>query len=327
VTGDGGGWYQVTLPAPVTLNGDFWIVNRGYAEHSGIDFNMEYDSSDAKFKSYSSGGGGIAALAVSEKNHMLRATLQQTGGGGGGGTGNGAYNYFLAAIAHVPGVGGARWLSKVGALNQSGASAEVTFTYYWKDGPTTVKTTSAKQTILNQRLSTWDDAAVSLFGVPNNKSSGSVLVNSTQPLVVTARTYTVGNDGSFGSFMPGVAVGDGLKTGEVGVLSQLTGNNDFRTNVGMVNLSNKSCQTRVRVKTANGVTVGSPVLTTLGAHMFDQINDVFAATGAGARNNAYVTVEVLTSACEVWAYGAVIDGTEAFPGTNDPTTIPLSILE
>ena len=62
-------------------------------------------------------------------------------------------------------------------------------------------------------------------------------------------------------------------------------------------------------------------------YMFDQINDVFAETGAGARNNAYVTVEVLTSGCEVWAYGAVIDGTDPFPGTNDPTTIPLTILE
>ena len=57
------------------------------------------------------------------------------------------------------------------------------------------------------------------------------------------------------------------------------------------------------------------------------VDDLIKETGAGTRNNAYVTVEVLTAGCEVWAYGAVIDGTEAFPGTNDPTTIPLTILE
>jgi hypothetical protein len=50
--------------------------------------------------------------------------------------------------------------------------------------------------------------------------------------------------------------------------------------------------------------------------------------GAGYTvHNAKVTVEVDTPGCEVWAYGAVIDGTEAFPGTNDPTTVPLTIIE
>ena len=95
----------------------------------------------------------------------------------------------------------------------------------------------------------------------------------------------------------------------------------------MVNLSNRSCQVRVRVRNAGGATVGSAVIRTLGAFSFDQINDVFAETGAGARNNAYATVEVLTSGCEVWAYGAVIDGTNAFPGTNDATTIPVTVVD
>ena len=167
---------------------------------------------------------------------------------------------------------------------------------------------------------------MSLFGI-SSKSSGSVLINSTQPLVITARTYNVGEDGSFGSFMPGVTAADGLSTGEMGVLSQLTGNNDFRTNVGLVNLSNKSCQARVRVVGVGGAAAGSPVTKTLGAYMFTQINDVFAETGAGSRNDAYVTVEVLTSGCNMWAYGAVIDGTGAFPGTDDATTIPLTVID
>ncbi len=76
VTGDGAGWYQVTLTTPVTLNGDFWLVNRGYLEHAGIDFNMEVDSSSAVGQSYSSGGAGIVGLSVSDSNYMLRATVQ-----------------------------------------------------------------------------------------------------------------------------------------------------------------------------------------------------------------------------------------------------------
>jgi hypothetical protein len=328
-TGDGapGEWYEVNLSSPVTLNGDFWVVMRGDPKWTGEDINMDYDNAGSSNHSYGS-ETGVAGLAQSSVgNYMLRATLQEGGGGGGGGgTGDGAYNYFLAAIAHTPGVGDALWRSKVGVLNRSGASADVTFTYYWKNGPTTVKTTAASKAIFNGRLETWDDAAASLFGI-TNKSSGSVLVNSTRPLIVTARTYNVGDDGSFGSFMPGVTVTDAVSQGELGVLSQLTGNNDFRTNVGLVNLSNKSCQARVRVVNASGGTLGSAVTKTLGAHMFTQINNVFGATGAGSRNNAYATVEVLTSGCEVWAYGAVIDGTGAFPGTDDATTIPLTVID
>jgi len=35
---------------------------------------------------------------------------------------------------------------------------------------------------------------------------------------------------------------------------------------------------------------------------------------------------VKTSACEVWAYGAVIDGTNAYPGTNDATIFPVTVV-
>ncbi len=323
-TGDGAGPSSVTLASPVTLDGDFWLVVRGDSQWAGEDFNVEFDTGSNIGNSYLS-STGISGLGLrSGSNLMLRATLQE--GGGGGGTGDGAYNYFLAAIAHTPGVGDALWRSKVGVLNRSGASADVTLTYYWKNGPTTVKTAVVKRSVFNGRLETWDDAAVSLFGI-TNKSSGSVLINSTRPLVVTARTYNVGEDGSFGSFMPGVTAADGLSRGELGVLSQLTGNNDFRTNVGVVNLSNKSCQVRVRVVNASGGTLGTAVTETIGAHKFEQINNIFGATGAGSRNNAYATVEVLTSGCEMWAYGAVIDGTGAFPGTDDATTIPLTVID
>jgi hypothetical protein len=325
ITGDGTGPSTVTLSSPVTLNGDFWLVNRGDPQHDGEDFNMEYDTGANVGNSYSSSTGIMGLAPVPEGNFMLRASLQEKDNGGGNGTGDGAYNYFLAAIAHTPGVGDALWRSKVGVLNRSGSSAEVTFTYFWKNGPTTVKSFPVKRTVGDGVLETWDDAAVSLFGVTNN-SSGSVLINSTQPVVVTARTYNVGEDGSFGSFMPGVSAFEAVRSDEIGFLSQLTGNDDFRTNVGLVNLTDQACQVRVRVYDVDGVVAGSAVTKNLNAYQFKQINDVFGAADAGDQDDAYATVEVLTAGCEAWAYGAIIDGTSAFPGTDDATTIPLTVF-
>ncbi len=76
VTGDGLGWYQVILAAPVILNGDFWLVNRGDPQWVGEDFNMDFDSSSDAGRSCDS-ETGIAGLApATVGNYMLRAILQ-----------------------------------------------------------------------------------------------------------------------------------------------------------------------------------------------------------------------------------------------------------
>ncbi len=125
---------------------------------------------------------------------------------------------------------------------------------------------------------------------------------------------------------PGVVPTEGVSYGEVGVLSQLSGNDDFRSNVGFVSLVDTACQVRVRVFAANGNQAGSPKWVHLGANGFKQVNNVFGATGSGSLDDAYAVVEVMTPGCVVWGYGAVIDGAAGFPGTNDATTMPLRVV-
>jgi hypothetical protein len=237
--------------------------------------------------------------------------------GGGGGGGSMAFDYFVAAIAHTHGVGDSVWRTKLGVLNFSGATAEVELTYL-HDGEASIETL----TLAHGVLRTWDDAAVDLFGV-SGRSSGPVFIASERQLVITSRTYSEGEQGTFGSFMEAAGLSQTFGFGEVGVVSQLCGNNDFRTNIGVVNLTGSSCWVRVWVRSASGLEIGSPVNVTLDAYGFEQINDVFATSGSGSRDNAYAVVNVLTEGCEVWGYGSVIDGVAAFPGTNDATIIPM----
>jgi hypothetical protein len=237
--------------------------------------------------------------------------------GGGGGGGGRAFDYFVAAIAHTRGVGDSVWRTKLGVLNFSGGTAEVELTYL-HDGEASTETL----TLAHAELRTWDDAAVGLFGV-SGRSSGPVFIASDQQLVITSRTYSEGEQGTFGSFMEAAGLSQTFVFGDVGVVSQLCGNNDFRTNIGVVNLTDSSCRVRVWVRSASGLEIGSPVNVTLDAYGFEQINDVFAASGSGFRDNAYAVVNVLTQGCEVWGYGSVIDGVAAYPGTNDATIIPM----
>jgi hypothetical protein len=76
-TGQGNGQWEVELAAPVLLDGDFWIVNRGYGAWAGEDFNMEFDDASNVGRSYRSSSGIEGLSPTADGNYMLRAVLEQ----------------------------------------------------------------------------------------------------------------------------------------------------------------------------------------------------------------------------------------------------------
>ena len=240
----------------------------------------------------------------------LSGTCQACGGGG-----TAANTYLVAGIAHAPGLEGSNWRSKLALLNRSGLGAEATLTYVRSSGPPV----SRSVTLANSQLMAWDDVAVALFGVSAD-SSGAVKVDSTQPLLVTARTYNLSASGTYGQFLPGVEETDALSIGGIGLISQLAKNASFRTNIGFVNFGEADCRARVTLRNSSGSAVGSQRTVTVPASGWKQDNDIFQAAGAGTFANAYATVEVLTEGCAVWGYGSVVDN-----NSGDPTTIPMEV--
>jgi len=226
-----------------------------------------------------------------------------------------AHTYMVGGIAHAPGLEGSNWRSKLALLNRSGAGAAVTLTYVRSSGAPL----SESVTLANNQLQAWDDVAVSLFGVSAD-SSGAIKIDSSQPLVVTARTFNASASGTYGQFLPGVEESDGLAYGQSGVISQLAKNADFRTNIGFVNLGEADCWARVTLRGSGGGAVGSQRTLLVPATGWKQDNDIFQAAGAGTQDNAYATVEVLTPGCQVWGYGSVVDNR-----SGDPTTVPIQV--
>ena len=241
---------------------------------------------------------------------VLSGVCQACGGGGPA-----AHTYMVAGVAHAPGAGGSNWRSKVAVLNRSGGSAQVTLSYVRSSGPVLEQSI----TLANNQLMAWDDVAVTLFGVSAD-SSGAIKIESSRPLIVTARTYNASASGTYGQFLPGVEESDALATGQTGAISQLAKNADFRTNIGFVNFGSASCQVRVTLRNTAGSAVGSQRTVMVPAEGWKQDNDIFQAANAGTHANAYATVEVLTSGCEVWGYGSVVDNR-----SGDPTTIPMRV--
>jgi hypothetical protein len=284
--------------------------------HAGEDFNVEYDAGPNKGNSYISEGEGIAGLTSDfnvsadpgnplNPNLMLRATLQPVGGAA-------EFSYLTAGIARTAGAAGTNWRSKVALLNRSGGVASTTVSYVRESS-----TVSTSVNLVDGELVAWDNVLEDLFDLSGD-SSGALKVESDRELVVTARTYNLTDQGTFGQFLPGVISSEALGRGRIGVLTQLTKNSSFRTNIGFVNLSLVPCQVQVRLHDALGARIGSVRTIDVGPMGFNQESNIFGKAGAGSHANAYARFEVLTAGCQVWGYASVIDET-----SGDATTIPM----
>ncbi len=304
LTGNGRGASIVELDRPVTLHGDFWLVNRGNASLTSTDFNMEHDEEPTEGHSYVS-EDGIAELEETEAgDYMLRAYLRPTD-----------RSYLTGGMARNSGAGDTEWRSQLAVVNVGDRPVEATATFR-ETGSDPI---AISGTVQSGQLLAWDDVLGELFEV-SDEAAGSIQVDGDGPLVVTARTYNQNDVGTLGQFLPGVVPEQAMVNGDLGVLSPLASNQQFRTNVGYINLSDHPCEVRVTIHDAAGSQVGTGRVRSIDPSGWKQDNDIFAVIGAGSHDHAYGLAEILTNNCAMWVYASVVDN-----ATGDPTMIPVVI--
>lgn len=238
----------------------------------------------------------------------LEFTVEQAGRAGE------PFRYHVPGVAHLTGAGGSEWRTALCVTNASAATTTLTLTY----------TTGSSSIIRTFRMDAysvheWADVAVDLFG-RTQQSAGSVEIISREPIMVTARTYNVTENGTFGQFMPGLDESAVLAEGEIGFLPQIRRSSAFRTNIGLQNRTALPTTVEVMLFDAHGSALGDVVEVTVPPVGWVQVNDVFIEAGAGACELGCATVVVTTPGGKVWAYASVVDNR-----TGDPTTIPLMI--
>ena len=304
LTGNGRGASIVEFDRPITLHGDFWLVNRGNPALISTDFNMEHDEEPTEGHSFVS-EDGIAELEETEAgDYMLRAYLRPTD-----------RSYLTAGMARTSGANDTEWRSELAVLNVGDRTVEATASFR-AAGADPIEITGA---VAAGQLLAWDDVLGELFEV-TDELAGSIQVDGDGPLVVTARTYNQGDVGTVGQFLPGIAPEDTMAAGDIGVLSPLASNQQFRTNVGYINLADHACEVRVTLYDVAGNRVGDERVRNIDPSGWKQDNDIFGVTGAGSHDHAYARAEVLTNNCSVWVYASVVDN-----ATGDPTMIPVAI--
>jgi len=220
-----------------------------------------------------------------------------------------AYSYWVPVAASIEGTGGFKWQTALGALNRSPSPAELEFVLR-----TPNDTFIMPATVEGHGQGLFPDIAGQL-GVIDDKGTLEVLSN--QPLFVTSRTFNRSSMGTYGQYLAGMTVDEGLRSGESATVPQLMQTPEYRSNLGFANMGELPATVGVILYDALGFEIGA-LSVSLDPGQMHQKNEVYrTVAGRNDINGGYASVTV-TAGFGIVAYGSVIDN-----GTGDGTTMPM----
>ncbi len=261
-------------------------------------------TSTAQNPSHAYAAAGTYTVSLTVSNAQGSSSTSKTVTVGSGGTGG--YQYWLSVGSHWQGAGTSAWRTDVGLLNTTGSTANVTVVLHVGSSSTSDTATVAphSQSIL-----------VDIVAQLGYAGSGSLEIQSDQPLRVTSRTYTAEAFGTLGQAYGPYTTADGLANGESAWLPQLTENATYRTNIGLTNTGSASAQVRVDLYNGAGTLLTSYTVNLAAGEWKQEYRPFNGKAGQTSMDRGYAKVTVL-SGSGIIAYASVADNS-----SNDPTTI------
>jgi hypothetical protein len=226
---------------------------------------------------------------------------------------------FIPASARAVGAANTYWVTDMAIANLSGSVTTCNLAYLAKNQENSSPLNLSLILEPGQQLLV-ADVYSTLFGL--DSANGAIrLITSHPDVKATSRTYNAaGTEGTYGQFIPALARSQALEAGLVGSLLQLQENTGFRTNVGLLNLTERSVQVEVHLYLGSGNLVGVRTENLLPFEMV-QLDRIYTSVGASSVDSGYATVRVMTSGGQALAYASVVDN-----GSGDPILIPTQIL-
>jgi len=226
----------------------------------------------------------------------------------------------IPVVGHVDGAHGSRFRSDLYLLNLSGEARSVTLEVKRWDSNEWPKT--IRFTLLPNEARVIEDVLMRLFNMEGLArlrywSDGST--GDASGIRATSRTYNIAPDGgTYGSLIPPLNNFQSATAGEALEIVGIVGGSDFRTNIGLVELSpqpvpDRTANVRIFIIDNNGQLLNTFTVSIPSAGGV-QINDLFAARGITEPTAARVVVQVLSGTGLVGAYATLTDNI-----TNDST--------
>jgi hypothetical protein len=221
-----------------------------------------------------------------------------------------AARWIVPAAAHAAGQVGTNWRTDLRLSNPT-------------EEAVTVRVYLLRQNQDNGALGEYVDYTVNLGGQVviedvlddgfDFSGNAALLIDCDEPkLVATTRTYNLVEEGSYGQFIPAVALSDALPAGTTGHVAYLAKSGDFRSNLGFAGTTASGGSVTVTIFDENGDELGTRTwpIAPFGQR---QVNDIFGALSVAPSTSVRATV---VATVPIVAYGSVVD-----ERTGDPVAV------
>jgi len=235
----------------------------------------------------------------------------------GAGTATAGRSLYIPGSAHATGAGGTRWRSDVEIANPGSTTATYKIGLLKRDQSNPSPQSKSFDLSPGHGVR-YTDALSSLFGFTG--AAALRITPSAGTITVTSRTYNQASSGTYGQFIPAVPASSAMGTGDSVPMIQLaesaSTSSGYRTNIGVVNTSNKTITVKADLYDGSGTKLGAKTVT-LRAYEYKQIDRVFRSVTASTLNNCYALLSTSTSGGSFLAYGSVVDNR-----SGDPVYVP-----
>jgi len=221
----------------------------------------------------------------------------------------GQYVYVVPAAASSPGVAETSWVTDL-VLNVSGnddATVDLFFMPSDRDNSSSV----GHRVVVpaNQSLKLEDIVRV-LFGL--TEVSGGILVGSDRELIVASRTFNNAESGTFGQFISGYPLEKAINGSEKAAIIQLTRNNDFRTNIGVLNVTGRQLGVTIDLSRSNGDALSTQEIN-VPPYGYVQENDILGRISSTNVGDGMAVVMSRDDAARYFCYASVVDNRSGDP--------------
>lgn len=210
---------------------------------------------------------------------------------------------FIPVVANSMGAYGSFWKSDIILHNPNNKNiyADLIFQENGKDNTNALK----KEVIIESNSSLKISNPVeNLFGKEN--TLGAMRIEATGKVISFSITVNAKDGGIHSQFIPGYSIKDSFKEYQELRLIQLKSNNDFRTNIGFVNLTSRNLGIEILVYKENGEKIGDDMYYFLPFEFFQE-NDIIKKFTNENIENGYAIIKSSTKNASFFAYASVID--------------------
>ena len=325
----------VTVPTECTAalvkpEAGFEIMTRSAVSGTAVQFEDHSDNSPTSWL-WSFGDNATSTLAspthIYTTPGRYTVSLTATNGAGSSATteeivifdANATYEprAINPGQARAQGANNSFFKTALWATNTSATETVIRLRYVPSPGATLA---GADETVLlairpNESVSFTDVLTEALGATENTGGAIVVELQDGKALpIVTSRTYNEPGPyaGTFGQYIPAVPLASG--PGSEVFIDGLGGDAKFRSNVGVVNLTDAAITAAITVVDTSGVTKGQPVVIAVPARSAVQENGINTKAGAGTLSVFGVRV---TATGAFFAYASKLDNV-----TSDPIFVP-----